>query len=100
MNAAVPNQLHAYAVEIRRKIHAYLEIGFDLPVTAALVAGELKRMCISHTDRYGTCSSSDDLGQGERCIALRADIDALSVEEKADLPLSFQNSRTAARLRS
>lgn len=86
MNAAVLNHLHAYAVEIRRKIHAHPEIGFDLPVTAALVAGELKRMGISPTDRYGACSLSADLGQGKCCIALRADMDALPVEEKVDLP--------------
>ena len=86
MNESVLNDLYAYAVAIRRDIHQYPEVGFDLPRTAALVSAELTRMGLSPTDRYGTCSVVAELGQGETCIALRADMDALPVEEKADVP--------------
>lgn len=86
MNETVLNDLYAYAVAIRRDIHQYPEVGFDLPRTAALVSAELARMGLSPTDRYGTCSVVAELGQGETCIALRADMDALPVEEKADVP--------------
>lgn len=82
--------LYDYAVTIRRQLHEYPEVGFDLPRTAALVSGELSRMGIAHTGRYGTCSVVADLGQGETCIALRADMDALPVEEKVDLPFRSQ----------
>ena len=86
MNAEKLEQLYEYAVNIRRQIHQYPEVGFDLPRTTALIADELRRMGIDHTEKYGRCSLSADLGQGDLCIALRADTDALPVEEKTGLP--------------
>lgn len=86
MKTEMLEQLFEYAVKIRRQLHEYPEIGFDLPRTAALVAGELKAMGIDCTDKYGICSVVADLGQGDLCIALRADMDALPVEEKTGLP--------------
>ena len=86
MNETVLNDLFAYAVNIRRTIHRHPEVGFDLPVTTELVKNELLSMGIVPTEEYGRCSLAADLGQGERLIALRADMDALPVEEKADVP--------------
>jgi len=86
MNEAVLTELFDYAVKIRRTIHRHPEVGFDLPVTTALVKRELLAMGITPDERYGVCSLAADLGQGERCIALRADMDALPVEENADVP--------------
>ena len=78
--------LFAYAVGIRRRLHEYPEVGFDLPRTTALVAAELEAMGIACTDRYGKSSLVADIGRGERLIALRADMDALPVEEAVDVP--------------
>lgn len=86
MNNSTLNELHSYAVHIRRKIHEYPEIGFDLDRTVALVSAELEAMGISYTYRYGKCSVVADLGQGERLLAIRADMDALPIDEKTDLP--------------
>lgn len=86
MNSARLEQLYEYAIDIRRQIHQYPEVGFDLPKTTALVAEELRCMGIEYTQQYGTCSLSADIGQGDICIALRADMDALPVEEKTGLP--------------
>ena len=86
MNEAVLNELFAYAVTIRRTIHRHPEEGFDLPVTTALVKNELLSMGIVPSEAYGVCSLAADMGKGERLIALRADMDALPVEEKADVP--------------
>ena len=41
-----------YIVGIRRLIHEYPEIGFDLPRTTALVKGELEKMGIPYTEKY------------------------------------------------
>ena len=41
-----------YIVGIRRLIHEYPEIGFDLPRTTALVKGELDKMGIPYTEKY------------------------------------------------
>ena len=78
--------LHRYAVEVRRELHKYPEVGFDLEKTEAIVAGELEKMGIAFTRQYGQCSLAADLGQGELLIAFRADMDALPVEELVDLP--------------
>ena len=90
MTQAELNSLFAYAVDIRRKLHAYPEVGFDLPRTTALVDAELRAMGIEPTGKYGMCSLVGDIGQGEKLIALRADMDALPVNEDVDLPFRSQ----------
>lgn len=86
MTRAELDALFAYAVGIRRQLHEYPEVGFDLPRTTALVAAELDAMGIAYTEKYGMCSLAADIGQGEKLIALRADMDALPVNEDVDLP--------------
>lgn len=85
------NELFDYAVKIRRLLHTYPEVGFELERTVSLVAGELDKMGIPYTDRYGTCSLVAELGQGSYTLAIRADMDALPVEEKTDLPYRSKN---------
>ena len=80
------NELYAYAVRIRRNIHEYPEIGFDLPRTTALVAEELRAMGYEPSLAYGECSVVAEIGKGEELVLLRADMDALPVEEINDLP--------------
>lgn len=80
------NKLYEYAVGLRRELHQYPEIGFDLERTVKLVSDELQKMDIAYTHAYGKGSVVAEVGQGEKLIALRADMDALPVEEKTDLP--------------
>lgn len=80
------NELFSYAVEVRRKLHEYPEVGFELEKTVSLVTTELEKMGVAYTTHYGKCSIVADLGQGDKLIALRTDMDALPVEEKTDLP--------------
>lgn len=80
------DELFAYAVRMRRQIHQYPEVGFDLPKTAALVTEQLRQMGYEPTDRYGKCSVVADIGQGDQLVAVRADMDALPVQEKTDVP--------------
>ena len=86
MKSAELENLFQYAVAIRRRLHEYPEIGFDLAQTAALVSSELAGMGIEPTDRYGRSSVVGEIGQGEKLIAFRADMDALPIEETTDLP--------------
>ena len=79
-------EIYKYAVAIRRKLHQYPEVGFELEKTVALVSGELEKMGIEYTLQYGKGSIVAEIGSGEKLIALRADMDALPVEEKTDLP--------------
>lgn len=75
-----------YMVKIRRQLHRRPELGFDLPETVALVKQELERMGIACTEAYGKCSIVATLGSGRRTVGLRGDMDALPMEELADLP--------------
>ena len=84
----VDNELFQYAVSIRRLIHQYPEIGFDVECTVSLIKEELKKSGIEYTEKYGKGSVVADIGSGEKLVALRADIDALPVEEKTGLSYS------------
>lgn len=86
MNETILNELFAYAVAIRRKLHEYPEVGFDLKRTAAAVTDELRKMGIQSTDRYGTCSVVAQIGTCGKIVAVRADMDALPIEEESDVP--------------
>ena len=55
------NELFDYAVKIRRLLHTYPKVGFELERTVSLVAGELDKMGIPYTDRYGTCTGYQQL---------------------------------------
>lgn len=71
-----------YIISMRREIHRHPEEGFELPVTVALVERELEKLDIAYTEKYGKGSVVCELGSGTRCVALRADMDALPVQEQ------------------
>ena len=82
-------QLLAYAIECRRYLHMHPEVGFDLPLTTAYVRKKLEESGLTVTDRYGQCSLVAEIGPEDGpIIALRADMDALPVEEKTGLPFA------------
>jgi len=82
----VSGELYEYAVSVRRQLHEYPEIGFELEKTVRLVSEELSKINIPHTFEYGKGSVVAHIGQGDKMIAFRADMDALPVEEKTNLP--------------
>ncbi|MBR7165020.1 MAG: amidohydrolase [Clostridia bacterium] len=77
-----------YITSIRREIHQYPEIGFELPKTIALVKRELEKMGIEYTEKYGRSSVVATIRPDQKLftIGIRADMDALLIEEKTDLP--------------
>ena len=80
-----------YIISLRREIHEWPEVEFDLPKTVALVKRELDAMDVEYTEAYGESSVVATIGpkSGAFTIAIRADMDALPVEEKTDLPFRF-----------
>ena len=88
MDIQISNELFNYAVRIRRQLHQYPEVGFELEKTVKLVSEELDKIGIEYTYEYGKGSVVAHLGQGNKMIAFRADMDALPVDEKTDLPFS------------
>lgn len=81
-------------IKWRRHLHEIPEVGFDLDNTVKFVTSKLEEFGIEYQTNIG-CKSSivaiinpDKKG---KTIALRADMDALPVEEKTGLPFASKN---------
>lgn len=81
------NEIAPEIIDIRRHIHQNAEIGFDLPLTVEYVAEKLKEW--GYEPEYpcqgGVTAVVGDASKG-KVILLRADMDALPIEELTDLP--------------
>ena len=77
-----------YIISLRREIHEHPEIGFDLTRTVALVKRELDALGIEYTEKYGESSVVGIINPEKKhfTIGIRADMDALLINEKTDLP--------------
>ncbi len=77
-----------YILSLRHEIHEYPEVGFDLPKTIALVKRELGNLGIEYTEKYGESSvvATINPDKSHFTIGIRADMDALLIEEKTALP--------------
>ncbi|SCZ82053.1 zinc-binding metallopeptidase family protein [Acidaminobacter hydrogenoformans] len=73
-------------VAIRRRLHQQPELGFDLPATIETITAVLQQ----HQIPYEIVAGSGILAQIGRtegpAIMLRADLDALPIEEATNLP--------------
>ena len=77
-------------VETRRDIHAHPELGFEEVRTAGVVAAELSRLGIPHRTGIGK-TGVVGLIEGGRpgpVLAIRADMDALPIQETSGLPFA------------
>ncbi|PLP57974.1 amidohydrolase [Mesorhizobium loti] len=77
----------------RKHIHANPELGFVEHETAAFVAAKLSEFGLAvHTDVSRTAVVATlSKGSGKRAIALRAELDALPIEEMADIDYASKN---------
>ncbi len=91
-----PDQkLITWMQEIRRTIHQNPELGFQEHETAKFITGKLDELginYITHIGGTGIVATLGDTNMDGPCIALRADMDALPVEEQTGLPFSSKNS--------
>ncbi|HHY79678.1 MAG TPA: amidohydrolase [Thermoanaerobacter sp.] len=77
-------------IELRRKIHMYPELGFEETKTSEIVYDYLKNLGIevkriAKTGVVGTLK-----GNGSKTIAIRADMDALPIQEENDVEYASQ----------
>ncbi len=79
-----------YIIGLRRKIHEYPELDFELPKTIALVKSELDKLGLPYTEEFGESSVVAYINPQitSYTIGIRADMDALPVEEKTNLVFS------------
>ena len=81
-------EIHPKVVEWRRDFHAHPELGFEEVRTSKIVEDELKRLGyevtrVAETGVIGTLKGGIDTGL---TVALRADMDALPIQEENDVP--------------
>jgi metal-dependent amidase/aminoacylase/carboxypeptidase family protein len=94
-------RVHARVVALRRTIHREPELGLMTPKTQAVIAEELGRIGIEDVELGDGCTSvrvniaGGAPGSSDRCVALRADMDALPLSENADVEWA---SRAAGRM--
>ncbi len=80
--------MESYVVRMRRQFHKYPEIGFDLPKTLATLREELDKLGVPYTEEYGKSSivATVNPEKDHFTIGVRADMDALPIEEQNDVP--------------
>ena len=87
LQAALPE-----LIQLRRHIHRHPELSGHEQQTAALVAGELRRWGWEVREAVGRTGVVAELGPlGAPLVALRADMDALPIEERTQL--AYASSR-------
>lgn len=74
----------------RRDIHMHPELSFQEHRTANLVAGELMAMGIETQTGVGKTGVVGYLGDAGPVVAIRADMDALPIDEENDVPYRSQ----------
>ena len=90
MNVPEAIETHALkAIDLRHRLHRIPELMYQEFKTAAEIRGELDRLGFRHTDGVPDAPTATIAMLGDNrkpCVALRADIDALPIEEKTGLP--------------
>ncbi len=73
---------HEEIIAMREHIHRHPELSFEEYETSAFIQRQLDHLGISY--EAGICDTGvvAEIGQGEVCVALRADIDALPITEQ------------------
>lgn len=74
----------------RRQLHQNPELSFDLPRTIAFVTEKLKEFGCDPKP-IGRAGITCTIGSGGKTILLRADMDALAMQEDTGLPFASQN---------
>lgn len=77
-------------VQLRRKLHQFPELSGEEHQTLAFLRSYLDGLSIP----YETCSNGGicaKIGRGDRTVGLRADVDALPIQEQTGLPYASQN---------
>lgn len=87
------HQIHRDVVKLRRHLHAYPELSFQEHKTSAFIKAHLDTLGISWKPVAGTGIEAVITGniKSEKVIALRADIDALPIQEKNDVDYASQH---------
>ena len=79
-------------VEIRRRLHQTPELLYELHETTKIVQSELDKLGVSYQSGIAETGIVATIGNdNSRCVALRADMDALPIQEQADVDFRSKN---------
>ncbi|MBX3062036.1 MAG: amidohydrolase [Anaerolineae bacterium] len=82
--------LYDYTVQLRRDIHMHPELSFQEFRTAKRVSEELNKLGIEAETGVGITGVVARIGEGFPAIGIRADMDALPINELNDVPYKSQ----------
>ena len=87
------NALRDDLIALRREFHQYPELGLREYRTASRVEQELDKLGIAHrrVGETGVWAALRGEGAGGGAVLLRADIDALPIQERTDCPCRSRN---------
>ncbi|MBX6374504.1 MAG: amidohydrolase [Acetobacteraceae bacterium] len=82
--------IEPHLIALRRDIHAHPELAFEETRTAGIVAAELARLGIPHRTGVGRTGVVGIIegGRPGPTLAIRADMDALPIQEETGLPFA------------
>ncbi len=83
-------ELEQELIAMRRELHSYAELGFDLPKTNAFVTEKLRSYGYE-PKTVGKAGVTCTVGKGGKVLLLRADMDALPMPEESGMPYAAQN---------
>lgn len=89
----ISDELEQHTIEIRRQIHKNPELSYKETETSALVRRELERMGVSYEEspvKPGIIATIDS-GKPGKFLMLRADMDALPIQEETGCEFASQN---------
>lgn len=81
-------------VSLRRQLHSFPELSKKEKETSHLICSELDKLGIPYNNNiygYGIVGFIDGNNPQSKCIALRADMDALPIKEETKLPFASKN---------
>ncbi len=92
--AALAKKYHGYFVDVRHHLHQHPELSFNEQQTSLYIREQLQRFGISSSVMAGTgvVALIEGNDPSSRCIALRADIDALPITEENEVAYKSQNA--------
>jgi len=87
------SEIKPWLINIRRELHEYPELGMEVHYTGDIICRELDKLGIKYDRHIGNAGvmaiiRGDKLG---KTVALRADIDALPIEESNDVAYRSRN---------
>ncbi len=84
------DKISNYIIRLRKHFHMYPELGLQEFETSKRIKEELRNMEIPYVSA-GETGVIGIVGHGEKVIALRADMDALKIEEKTEVAYKSKN---------